>query len=76
MKFEEDCHIASILRPNRKIIIKPQSALICHVRLNQGFQLPNSKVIEITPLNECIDDEPDLHINQSTLQKILQGFRL
>ena len=65
VKFEEDCHIESILRLNRKIIIKPQSAKICHVRLNQGFQLPNSKVIEITPLNECINDEPGLHIRES-----------
>ena len=65
VKFEEDCHIASILRLNRKIIIKPQSAMICHVRLNQGFQLPNSKVIEFTPLNECINDEPGLHIRES-----------
>ena len=64
-EFEEDCHITSILRLNRKIIIKPQSAMISHVRLNQGFQLPNSKVIEITPLNECINDEPGLHIRES-----------
>ena len=35
------------------------------MRLNQGFQLPNSKVIEITPLNECINDEPGLHIRES-----------
>ena len=65
VKFEEDCHIASILRLNRKIIMKPQSVMMCHVRLNQGFQLPNSKVIEITPLNECINDEPGLHIRES-----------
>ena len=39
--------------------------MICHVRLNQGFQLPNSKVIEITPLNGGINDEPGLHIRES-----------
>ena len=64
-KFEEYCHIAFILGLDRKTIIKPQSAIICHVRLEQGFQLPNTKVIEITPLRECINDEPGLHIRES-----------
>ena len=51
VKLQEDCHISSILRLNKKTTIKPQSAMICHVKLNQGFQLTDSKTLEVTNIH-------------------------
>ena len=66
VKLQEDIHISSILRLNKKTTIKPQSAMICHVKLNQGFKLPESKTLEITSMDTgCIQDEPGLHIRES-----------
>ena len=66
VKLEEDCHIASIVRLKKKTTIKPQSAVICHVKLNQGFQLSDGKIVELSNfVNGCINDEPGLHIRES-----------
>ena len=62
----EDCHISSILRLNKKTVIKPQSAMICHVKLNQGFQLTDSKTIEVTNIDAgCIQDVPGLRLREA-----------
>ena len=66
VKLQEDCHISSILRLNKKTVIKPQSAMICHVKLNQGFQLSDSKTLEVTNIDAgCIQDEPGLRLREA-----------
>ena len=59
VKLQEDCHICTILRLNKKTVVKPQSGMICHFKLNQGFQLTDSKTLEVTNIDAgCIQDEP------------------
>ena len=66
VKLQEDCNISSILRLNKKTTIKPQSAMICHVKLNQGFQLTDSKTLEVTNIDAgCIQDEPGLRLREA-----------
>ena len=66
VKLQEDCHISSILRLNKKTTIKPQSAILCHVKLNQGFQLTDSKTLEVTNIDAgCIQDEPGLRLREA-----------
>ena len=66
VKLQEDCHISSILRLNKTTTIKPQSAMICHVKLNQGFQLTDSKTLEVTNRDAgCIQDEPGLRLREA-----------
>ena len=66
VKLQEDCHISSILRLNNKTTIKPKSVRICHVNLNQGFQLTDSKTLEVTNIDAgCIQDEPGLRLMEA-----------
>ena len=66
VKLQEDCHISSILRLNKKTKIKPQSAMMCNVKLNQGFQLTDSKILEVTNIDGgCIQDEPGLGLRKA-----------
>jgi hypothetical protein len=66
VQLEEDTHISSILRLNKRTVIKPQSGVICYVKLSKGFKLPESGLLEVDSLDPgCILDEPGLTIQQS-----------
>ena len=40
--------------------------MICHVKLNQGFQLTDSKTLEVTNIDAgCIQDEPGLRLREA-----------
>ena len=66
VKLEEDIHISSILRLDKKVALKPQTAAICHVKLSQGFRIPDSRLLEVTNLEPgCLQDEPGLVIQES-----------
>ena len=66
VKLDDDIHISSILRLNKKVKIEPQTAVICHVKLQKGFQIPDSRLLEVTNLDHgCILDEPGLTIRES-----------
>jgi len=69
VKLEEDIHVASILRINKKITIKPQTAVVCNVKLSNGFQIPESGLIEINNVDsDCIQDEPGLVVQEAVNQ--------
>ena len=66
VKLEEDTHICSILRLSKRTTIKPQTAVICHVKLQRGFHLSNSRLIEISQLEPgCISNEPGITLKES-----------
>ena len=66
VKLEEDIHISSILRLDKKVALKPQKAAICHVKLSQGFHIPDSRLLQVTNLEPgCLQDEPGLVIQES-----------
>lgn len=37
VKLQEDIHISSLVRINKKLMIKPQTAVVCHTKLSSGF---------------------------------------
>ncbi len=66
VRLEEDIHISSILRLDRKITLKPQSAVVCQVKVRQGFRKQDSKFIEVSNIDPgCILEEPGLTIKES-----------
>jgi len=75
VSLEEDIHISSIVRIAKNTILKPQTMTICIVKLNKGFCIPDSRLLEITDISDCIGDEPGITIqgavsNVSNSQKI------
>ena len=57
VKLEQDIHISSILRLDKKVELKPQTVSICYVKLNKGFRIPNSRLLEVSNMDErCIQD--------------------
>lgn len=66
VKLEEDIHISSLVRLDKKVKVKPQTVTVCQVKLNKGFRIPNSRLLEICNLESgCILDEPGLHLQES-----------
>jgi transposase InsO family protein/predicted aspartyl protease len=66
VQLEEDIHISSILRLNKKTLIKPQTGVICYVKLNNAFHIPESGILEVTNLDPgCIQEEPGLTVQES-----------
>lgn len=65
VKLQEDIHISSLVRINKKLVIKPQTAVVCHAKLSSGFQRKYGDIIEIQNIDECINDEPGLFIKDS-----------
>ena len=66
VKVDEDNHICSIVRLHKKTVIEPQTAVICHVKLQKGFQLSDSRLLEVTNFEPgCILDEPGLTLKES-----------
>lgn len=62
IKLEEDAHVSTILRLNQKTLIKPQTAMMCQVKVNRGLKRSGSNILEITSLNGCIQNDPGLII--------------
>jgi hypothetical protein len=66
VKLEEDIHISTILRLDKKIVIKPRTAMVCHVRFGNRFQLPKSGLVKVSNVDdECIFDDPGLMVQDS-----------
>lgn len=68
--LEEDVHIASILRITQKTVLKPQTATICNVKLSRSFEMPNSRLLDISPeISDeeipCINNEPGVALKGS-----------
>ena len=64
--LQEDIHICSILRVDKDILLGPQTMTVNYVKLNQGFQVGDSGLVEVTNLDsDCIRDEPGLHVRES-----------
>lgn len=54
-----ETYASSILRINQKITIKPQTAVVCQGKLNSGFCVSKSKLLEVVNLNGCIGDDTE-----------------
>ena len=66
IELQENCHIAALLRTDREFVIKPQTMTICYVKINQGFQIPDSGLVETTNIDsDCIRDDPGLSLQES-----------
>lgn len=72
VKLQEDINISSLVRINKKLVIKPQTAVVCHAKLSSGFQRKYGDIIEIQNIGECITDEPGLTKQKKRFGAILQ----
>ena len=46
--LEEDSHIASLVRSNRKVVMRPQTMVVCPAKLNRNFQVNGTSKIQIS----------------------------
>ncbi|VDI37074.1 Hypothetical predicted protein [Mytilus galloprovincialis] len=61
VRLEEDIHISSLLRLCKQTTLAPNSVTICKVKVNQGFRTENSKLADITPLDDGhLSEEPGI----------------
>ena len=70
VQLQEDIHISSILRISKDTTLQPQTATICHVKLNKGFTVPSSGLLTLTPdIDEkgitYIQDEPGVVLQEA-----------
>jgi hypothetical protein len=64
--LEEDIHISSILRLTKKTTLKPQTGTICYVKVNNGFRIPETGLLEVTNLEPGdIQEDPGLTVQES-----------
>lgn len=62
----EDIHISSITRLQKKVILKPNSATVCHVKLNNSFNVGESKLLTLTELSTgFLSEQPEITICES-----------
>ena len=61
VRLEEDIHISSILRLTKKTLLRPQTTTICTVKLNNGFKIPDSGLLEVSEVDfGYLSKEPGL----------------
>ena len=66
IRLEEDIHISSLLRLARKTNLKPQTATVCTVKVNKGFNLSEKSFLEISAVDSgYISSEPGLEVCKS-----------
>ena len=71
VQLQNDIHICSLLRVDRDIVLRPQTMTINYVKLNKGFQIPDSGLVEITNMDsDCIRGEPGLQLRGSVNKAI------
>ncbi|CAG2227372.1 unnamed protein product [Mytilus edulis] len=61
VRIEEDIHISSLLRLCKQTTLAPNSVTICKVKVNQGFRTEDSKLADITYLDDGhLSEEPGI----------------
>ena len=66
VRLEEDIYVSSLLRLVKKTVLKPQTTTVCMVKLNKGFEVPESGLLEISVLDSgCLSEEPGLTVCKS-----------
>jgi len=66
VRLEEDIHISSIVRLQKKTVLKPNTVTICHVKLNKCFNVGESQLLTLTgTLEGVLSEQPEITIYES-----------
>lgn len=66
VRLEEDIHISSITRLQKKVVLKPNTATFCSFKLNKGFNVGESKFVTLTELSTgFLSEQPEITICES-----------
>ena len=66
VRLEEDIHISSIVRLQKKTVLKPNTVTICHVKLNKCFNVGESQLLTLTGTSEgVLSEQPEITIYES-----------
>ena len=64
--LRDDIHVCSALRIDKDILLKPQTMTINYVKINKGFQIGDSGLLQVNNTDaDCIRREPGLRLRDS-----------
>lgn len=64
--LQMDIHVTSILRAKNKLIVKPQTTIICHCKSRSSPDLPEQELYQVSPIDAgFLSNEPGVMISNS-----------